>query len=485
MNIYFKFLLPILLLNNTVLSQITDLEKKTDIVSQKILLFYNDKQPDKIYELTNAYFKSQIKSETFKNALEQQLFPYGAITKLTFENSIDSTNIYKADLAANVVLNMLVSLDNEGKVSGFQLRPYKKAIKESDKRKNYYNDNALKTPLDSLVHKYASNFIETTKSPGLAVGILIGTKSYFYNYGDAKKGEDIHPTKKTVFEIGSITKTFTAFLLADAVIKNKIKLEDAITKYLPDSVASNEDLQKITIEQLANHSSGLPRLPLNLYFGVKDKNNPYAEYDDQHLFSFLHYFKAIRKPGEKYEYSNLAVGLLGVILERVNKKPLEEQYNEIIFKPLKMLNTYSTQIKDSTMAAIGYDENGKPTNYWNFKALAGAGAIKSTTEDLINYSIPFALMPRTKGKYDPRILLLQKLTFKESPALISLAWNFNTEDSTSFIMQHSGGTGGFRSNISIMPSKKLAVVVLNNCAEEPGSPIVADAIIKALSKLEK
>ena len=463
-------------------AQTTPLEKKTDAIAQLIKRLYNEQKTDSIYSLTDTTFRKAIKLSVLQNSLTMQLFPYGKITKMEFDRSKDSVNIYKTYLGTTAVMNLLIGLDKEGKVKTFGMRPYKADVKEADKRKNFYHDNALASPIDSMVHKHAAEFMETSKSPGLSIGILVGTKSYFYNYGDAKKGEDIHPTRNTVYEIGSITKTFTAYLLADAVVKNKMALADPITKYLPNSVASNKDLQKITLQQLSNHTSGLPRVPLNLMAGSKNASDPYAAYDENALFFFLKNFKAYQKPGEKYDYSNLAVGLLGTILERVNGTSLEAQYQQTIFGKMKMKNSFSTAIKDSSVTAQGYDEKGEPTNYWNFKSLAAAGAIKSTTEDLIKYAVPFALMPMTKGKYDARILLLQQITLNQNPLLVSLGWHFNTDDKTLYTMEHSGGTGGFRSNISVMPSKRLAVVALNNCAEEPGSPVVANRVLGALSK---
>ena len=464
------------------IAQTTTFERKTDVAAQLIRKLYNEQKTDSIYALTDTSFRKKIKLSVLENALTMQLYPYGKISQLDFVKSKDSVNIYKAMLGKSVVMNLLVGLAKDGRVSTFGMQPYKAEIKDSDKRKNYYHDNAMLSHIDSLVHQYAAAFMETSKSPGLSLGILIGTKSYFYNYGDAVKNSEIHPTRNTVFEIGSITKTFTAYLLADAVVKNKINLEDAITKYLPDSVAANTGLQKITIAQLSNHTSSLPRLAGNAFANVKNMADPYADYDDALLFSYLKEYKANGKPGEKYEYSNLAVGLLGVILERVNNMPLEEQYRQIIFGPLKMKSSYSAAIKDSSVTALGYDANGKQTNYWNFKSMAGCGAIKSTTEDLVRYAVPFALMPMTKGKYDARTMLVQTITYNSPAAKTSLGWHFDTDDKTLFTMWHNGGTGGFRSYIGIRPGKRLAIVALTNSAEDPGTDVIANKIMIELGK---
>ena len=463
-----------------VAAQTTALEKQTDLVARQLKTFYNAKRADSIYGRFNAAFKSAVKQTAFENSLSQQLFPYGVINSFVFERSKNGANIYKAGLATGLDLNMVVVLDSAGLVSGFQIVPYKATVTAADKRTKYYYDNPLKTATDSLVHAEASGFMENTKSPGLAIGLLLNGQQYLYNYGDAKK-DSIPVTSNTGFEIGSITKTFTAFLLANAVVQKKIKLTDAITKYLPDSVAANKDLQVISIQQLSNHSSGLPRLPLNLYAGVTSATDPYAAYDDKKLFTFLKYFKAQRKPGEKYEYSNLAVGLLGVILEKVNGMPLEKQYEQQIFIPFNMKNSYAGPVKTNLLTALGYTDKGEPTSYWNFKAMAAAGGIKSTTTDLLLYAKPFVNMTTVAdGRYKKQLDLLRKITFSEDPAFIGLGWFIEQPDSANFVLQHSGGTGGFRTHIRMMPAKKMAVVVFNNSAEEPGSPLLATRIMEAL-----
>ena len=190
----------------------------------------------------------------------------------------------------------------------------------------------------------------------------------------------------------------------------------------------------------------------------------------------------MRSPGTEYEYSNLAVGLLGVILERVYGKPIQQLYDELIFKPMRMNSTFSGPIADTTLAAAPYTDKAQPTNYWNFVSLAAAGAIKSNTEDMLRYALPFIMRPRIKGKPDPRLTLLDSITYAKAPQYLSLGWHWDKDTGTNRTMQHSGGTGGFRSHISIIPDRKLAIVVLANCAEEPGAPLVADLIRKELMK---
>jgi CubicO group peptidase (beta-lactamase class C family) len=449
-------------------------DDKTDKQAQLIRKYFNQKNTDSIYALTNDAFKKKVSGEVLKQSFEAQLFPYGAITNFQFIKSVNNVSKYKADIGT-IALQILVGLDKEGKVETFFVQPFKDE-NSGVKRTEIWHDNALISHTDSLVHNIAQKYMETTKTPSMSLAILQDTKAFFYNYGEVKLNADQHPLRTTLYEIGSITKTFTAFLLADAVVNNKVKLEDAISKYLPATVAKNKDLQNITLQQLANHTSGLPRLPDNLQDSLKNPLDPYADYDTTKLYQYLQGFKAQRKPGEKYEYSNLAFGLLGTIMERVYNQPLEQLYHQIIFRPFKMNATYSTNIVDSTIVAAGYNDSGVQTPYWNFSSLAGCGSIKSNTEDLLKYALQFTLKPRTKGKSDPRIELLEKITYQQPPTFVSLGWHFDKASNEARTMSHNGGTYGFRSNMSVFADKKLAIVVLCNSGEEPGAPLVAEQL---------
>jgi len=452
--------------------------RRTDEMARKLINLYNRSEFDSIYALTNQVFRNAIAKDAFVQSMKTQLQPLGTIAGFGQAQRANGVSRYKCIMSSGLNLQMLVALDAEDKVSTWAMRPWQE--KPTTERTNIWNDNAMATSLDSLVNKIAADYMKTHFTPGLSIGILQGTKASTYNYGFARVETEQHPTRQTLYEIGSITKTFTAFVLADAVVNNKAKLDDPITKYLPDSVASNIKLQQIKLVHLSNHTSGLPRLPANLLEGSTKFNNPYAYYDNPKLFKFLKTVQPVRSPGIEYEYSNLAVGLLGVIMERVYAKPIQQLYDELIFKPLKMNNTFCGPIPDTTMAAAPYTDKAQPTNYWNFISLAAAGSIKSTTEDMLRYALYFTMKPRQKGKPHPRLALLDSITYAKAPQYLSLGWLWDKDTGSNRIMQHSGGTGGFRSNISVIPDRKLAIVVLANCAEEPGAPLVAELLRKEL-----
>jgi len=291
-------------------------------------------------------------------------------------------------------------------------------------------------------------------------------KTTTYSYGEVKKGENQLPdADKTFFEIGSISKTFSGILLANEVIKGKMSLDEPINKYLPDSIGkmSYKDVP-ITLKTISNHSSGFPRLPMNLYKKGDDTNNPYQNYDVGRMFSYLKTFKPFREVGVNYDYSNFAVGLLGTILAQQNQISYEELLLQKICKPLKLKNTkISLDTTDKNNFAQGYDEKGKASLAWDLNMLAGAGGIRSTTNDMAKFIE--ANMTKAPKQLQEAIDLSHKITFESGSNIVGLGWHI-TKRKEHTIYQHSGGTGGFRTFVGFDKDRQIGVVVLSNSAEE-------------------
>jgi CubicO group peptidase (beta-lactamase class C family) len=457
----------------------TPYEKEVDQQAQLIKKYFNSKQIDSLYALMAPSFKEKVKKEALEQGMITQLAPYGIITAFDFVNNKKGISKYKTTMLAGLVLQTMVGIDSTGLVSAFAMQPYKDDA--APKRTSLYSDNPLATRLDSMVDKAAKSYMTEINSFGLSVALHWNGKDYFYNYGEADKAQNIKATNLTGYEIGSITKTFVGYLLAKAVVDKKIVLADPITKYLPDSVAKNPAIQNIKIVDLANHTSGLPRLPVDLYNtpGLK-QDDPYAHYNDAMLFKGLSQIKPARKPGEQYEYSNYAMGILGTILGRVYKQSFEDLVAIYILKPMKLPNTTAGNTLVNNMS-VGYYEKGTPAGYWKFQSLAPAGSIKSNAIDLLNYG---------KGTLEimlsanPISALLTTPTYNKPPNVVSLGWHRNSTTETPAIYQHGGGTYGFRSHLAICPDQNWAVVVLANHGIDPGASGVAMQIIEQLKGMQ-
>lgn len=269
----------------------------------------------------------------------------------------------------------------------------------------------------------------------------------------------------TVFEIGSMSKVFTSLLLADMVQRGEVALDDPAEKYLPaGATMPMRGGRKITLEDLATHRSGLPRLPDNLSF--KDPTNPYADYSEANLLDFLGRYELTRDIGSTYEYSNLGVGLLGYLLARRAGTDYETLLKRRITLPLGMRDTTITLTPaQRARFATGHDQYMRPASAWDFPVLAGAGGIRSTVNDLLLFldanlgTRPSRLTPAMK-------LMLAKRWPGVSPSITTgLGWMVLTS-SAGEIVFHGGGTGGFRTAMAYDPARQRGVVILTNAAVE-------------------
>ncbi|MGC4102633.1 serine hydrolase [Ferruginibacter sp.] len=445
---------------NTMLLLAQDGREANEAMQQKVVQFFNAKQIDSLYGLAGEAFKKQLTADKFKTICENNLFPLGEIKAVELEKYENSLGKYKATLT-KVILSMYISVDAEGKLETFLFQPYKKEVTGTFTRT--VTDNKLVSEMDKKIDDIVQQFMFESKTRGLSMGVLKGGKISFYNYGETRKGNTLLPSSKNLYEIGSITKTFTALLLAKAVGENKMKLNDPVNKYLPKDIPTlkfGDDTLKIV--HLSNHTSALPSLPDN--FGATDLINPYKDYDETLLYAYLKNAKLQRKPGERFEYSNLAVGLLGNILEHVNKMPYEKMVKEFVCAKAGMMDTKQFLLKnDSALFVQGYDTELAEQGQWDFKALAAAGCIRSSAADMMKYAT-MLLSADTRNDYLKKaVALTHESTFVAGQQQIGLNW-FLQNWGSGTVFFHGGQTGGYKSFFVINERTKNALVILANTA---------------------
>jgi Beta-lactamase class C and other penicillin binding proteins len=248
---------------------------------------------------------------------------------------------------------------------------------------------------DLFVDSVANAYLKQQNTQSLAIGILKNGQTKTYFYGETAKGNQTPPTKTSIYEIGSLSKVFTAILLSNLVEEGTITLDQPISLFLPDTLKKNEELSKITFQMLANHTSGLPRLPDNLD-KVKgfNENDPYKTYDKKALYNYLSSFKNKKNPGEEYEYSNLGYAVLGDIICGIYKKSYEQLVKDIIGKPLDMNNTFQVLDPKRKDTFKVYNKDGQEVIPWSFDAFGPAGGLKSTLEDLLKFANAQFKMPQ-------------------------------------------------------------------------------------------
>jgi serine-type D-Ala-D-Ala carboxypeptidase/endopeptidase len=321
-------------------------------------------------------------------------------------------------------------------------------------------------PSDAEIKSILQERVEKDrKTPGIVVGLISDKGRRVISFGKSDQTSSTEVNGDSIFEIGSVTKVFTSILLADMAERGKLKLTDPISKYLPATVhLPARNGREITFLDLATQTSGLPRMPDN--FKPKDPNNPYADYTVEQMYEFLGRYTLARDIGEKYEYSNLGVGLLGHVLTVIAGTDLESLVVSRISKPLGMDNTRVKLTPEmQSHLAKGHDSGGKHVMNWDLQALAGAGALRSSVNDMLKFVA--ANLGLTKTSLYPTLLKTQqKQKDTGTPDLsIGMGWHILNRYGTE-IVWHNGGTGGYHSFIAFAKAKNLGIVVLSNSAND-------------------
>ena len=323
---------------------------------------------------------------------------------------------------------------------------------------------ALASPEDDLAALLKASVDVGHQTTGLVAVVLDGSRRIDAAYGRSDSADNRALDADTVFEIGSITKVFTALLLADMIVRGEVAANDPVAKFLPDNVrVPYFEETPITLKDLATYTSGLPRMPSN--FTPRDPKNPYADYSVGQLYDFVSNHKLRFRPGTHYEYANLGFGLLGHALALRAGMSYEELVISRICAPLGMESTRITL--SSTMQARlarGHDTTLEPVANWDIPTLAGAGALRSTANDLFkflemrlgNKSSPLApAMAMTLGERHPT----------ERPRVdVGLGWFLSTSYKDE-IAWKDGGTGGYATFIGFSTKSRRASILLSNTAD--------------------
>lgn len=298
---------------------------------------------------------------------------------------------------------------------------------------------------------------------GVTIGVVMGGKRVVLTYGEGRAD--------ALYEIGSITKTFTGLMLAQMVEQGQVRLDTPVRELLPPgTVTKPTSGREITLLDLSSQRSGLPRIPGN--FHPANPRNPYADYDAKALYAFMGEQGVAVAPDASFLYSNLGAGLLGQALANRAGKTYTELLHEQVTAPLGMKYTavaLTPALRDRF--AQGYNGDHQPAHAWDLDALVGAGGIRSTADDTLTY-LQAQLHPEqlhetakatVAGQTLPAAIEASHVLHGEAwPGMhIALNW-FHMDDGLGF--WHGGGTGGFSSYALFNPERDYAVVVLCNTA---------------------
>jgi D-alanyl-D-alanine-carboxypeptidase/D-alanyl-D-alanine-endopeptidase len=324
------------------------------------------------------------------------------------------------------------------------------------------------SPSDADIRQILVNRIDTQKQGvGIVVGVIDANGRRVVSYGSLEKGDKRSLDGDTVFEIGSITKVFTALLLTDMAQRGQVKINDPIARYLPPSAkVPTRGGKEITLVDLATHTSGLPRMPAN--FRPRDPANPYADYTDEQLYSFLSTYELIRDIGVKFEYSNLGFGLLGEGLARRAGTDYEALVKSRICEPLGMTSTQITISPEMERRfSAGHSADLVTVPRWDIPTLPGAGGLRSSANDLLKFLA--ATMGYTKTALAPAMKATLAVRRPTGQPFIDsgLGWAIDTRGGGEIIWKN-GGTGGYRSFIGYAPRSGVGIVALSNAETAAG-----------------
>jgi serine-type D-Ala-D-Ala carboxypeptidase/endopeptidase len=293
------------------------------------------------------------------------------------------------------------------------------------------------------------------KTDAIVVGVITRKAREIISYGHFDATDPRVPDGDTLFEIGSITKPFTALLLSEMVLRGEVKLSDPIAKYLPDGVhAPTWSGKPITLVDLGTHTSGLPSLPTNFTQG----------YSVHQMYEFLNTYQLNRDPGKKYEYSNYGYGLLGQLLARRAGTDYETLLRTRITEPLGMSRTaihLTPELQHDFIPGhfMTLRNGGKKASEWQVPALESAGGIRSTANDMLIFLA--ANLGIIHSPLQPAMKNMLKVQRPVSAGVkVGLGWN--VDDGRRGVVFHAGLTNGYFSFAAFDPHRKVGVIVLSN-----------------------
>lgn len=265
----------------------------------------------------------------------------------------------------------------------------------------------------------------------------------------------------TAFEIGSVTKTMTAALLAEFIARGEIALSDPFAKLLPPGTAvPSFDGREITIADIVTHTSGLPALPAN--YRPPDMNNPYAAATERDLLDALATTRLTRAPGSKWEYSNFAIIALSYALAKRSGKDYETLLRERLLVPLGMNETYVNSRPSQVRLAQGHHPNATSAVPWDFHPdMAGVGGVRATLPDMLRY-LEGQLGTRDSA-ITPALAQTQQQLASVDGHRMGMNWNLSTRNGHTRL-SHGGGTGGYSSFAGVDRTAKRAVILLSDTA---------------------
>lgn len=291
---------------------------------------------------------------------------------------------------------------------------------------------------------------------GISVGFIQNNEEYYTAYGKLNKESQIDINKNSIFEIASITKILTSNLIAQAVMDNKIKLEDYIDNYLPKGYVLHKNLKKkIKISDLASHQSGLPDIDFGKLIELNPQQ-PVSNVTEETLTTIINNCTELKDYG-KFRYSTIGYTLLGQILEKSYGKSYDKIIRKKLLTPLKMKNTLTIDFNVENKTT-GYNPTGGIQEFFKWNITASAGLVKSNTSDMVTY-LKAVLNPETA--ISKAAIITEKIFYKDEKREMGLGLNISTDEKNTIYLK-SGDSMGQSSIICYNRTKNWGIIILLN-----------------------
>jgi CubicO group peptidase (beta-lactamase class C family) len=340
-------------------------------------------------------------------------------------------------------------------------------------------------PIQALINKNADSLLLDSKINAVSIGVYKDGKKYIAHYGELDKGKGNTPTDNTIYEIASVSKTFTGVLVANAVVEGKINLEDDIRNYLKEDFKNFEYKgNPIKIKHLLTHTSRMSKfLPesINALFNDFNEELPFKvseiqkNYSKKDFFHDLHTIELDTIPGKKYKYSNVDTELMAEILENLYGKSFNELVKNYFQKNADMPNTQIKLSKENEQyLANGYGMTGKLVPH-EVVIYGADGGVKTTMPDLVNY-MQLQLDSNNNVIKESHRNLLQNGN-REIGYYFPIR---NNEEYGTYYSMHGGGFGS-QNWLFILPKFNMGVSVITNQSDLD----TAGKLLKTVKKIIK
>ncbi len=313
-------------------------------------------------------------------------------------------------------------------------------------------------PSNGAIQDLLNDRLRQKHAVGVIVGLLGPQGCRVVAAGTTGNPDRREVDERTLFEIASITKIFTAAALADAIERGTLSLEDPLSRFLSLRAGGIGDR---TLQQLVTHTSGLPRLPSGFAWWwnvLRHPRNPYANYSHRDLMAYIETRKGSSLPPGKFLYSNLGVGLLGHVLAAHGNTDYAGLIAQRVTIPLQMSRTFlPIPQTERPFFAYPHTKSLRPTPPWTMASLQGAGGLLSSLQDMLRFAS--AALSATPPLFPSMIRPLAKADGTDRS--VGLGWMLRATPEYQ-VAWHNGGTGGSRSFLGLEFKTGRAVVALAN-----------------------